>query len=207
MWILHIFFEHFKKLPTNFQVILWEILYTTSIRLKLWCKIIAWKYITWLLSIYYTLTNFHAKYCKLNTIYSHYTSIFLFEISLTACNIAKDCYTCLSQDDNFDCKWCQKVKRCSDGIDWLRQEWRDQGCEIQVHRGLFLCCRISVCDSILKLTNIFFCQNMHTSRTIFKKEELCLTCLCLLMSNFNLVRNVLKSNWVVHAYLLLALLR
>ncbi|XP_065929801.1 plexin domain-containing protein 2 isoform X2 [Magallana gigas] len=50
---------------------------------------------------------------------------------LTTCNIAKDCFTCLSQDDNFDCKWCQKVRRCSDGIDWLRQEWRDQGCEIQ----------------------------------------------------------------------------
>lgn len=54
---------------------------------------------------------------------------------LTTCNIAKDCYTCLSQDDNFDCKWCQKVRRCSDGIDWLRQEWRDQGCEIQSSRS------------------------------------------------------------------------
>eukprot|EP00105_Crassostrea_gigas_P035643 XP_019919791.1 PREDICTED: plexin domain-containing protein 2 isoform X6 [Crassostrea gigas] len=54
---------------------------------------------------------------------------------LTTCNIAKDCFTCLSQDDNFDCKWCQKVRRCSDGIDWLRQEWRDQGCEIQSSRS------------------------------------------------------------------------
>lgn len=82
---------------------------------------------------------------------------YIIHFSLTACNIAKDCYTCLSQDDSFDCKWCQKVRRCSDGIDWLRQEWRDQGCEIQVNRGLFPCCHISVHDSILIFThNIFW---------------------------------------------------
>lgn len=74
LWILHIFFEQFKKL----QVILWEILYTTSICLKLWCKIIGWKYITWLLSIYYTLTNFHAKYRKLNTTYLQYYLYFFY---------------------------------------------------------------------------------------------------------------------------------
>ncbi|XP_061186138.1 plexin domain-containing protein 2-like isoform X2 [Saccostrea echinata] len=50
---------------------------------------------------------------------------------LATCNIAKDCNTCLTQDDSFDCKWCPQVSRCSDGIDWLRQEWRDRGCEIQ----------------------------------------------------------------------------
>lgn len=78
LWILHIFFEQFKKL----QVILWEILYTTSICLKLWCKIIGWKYITWLLSIYYTLTNFHAKYRKLNTTYLQYYLYFFYFNSL-----------------------------------------------------------------------------------------------------------------------------
>lgn len=76
LWILHIFFEQFKKL----QVILWEILYTTSICLKLWCKIIGWKYITWLLSIYYTLTNFHAKYHKLNTTYLQYYLYFFISL-------------------------------------------------------------------------------------------------------------------------------
>lgn len=80
LWILHIFFEQFKKL----QVILWEILYTTSICLKLWCKIIGWKYITWLLSIYYTLTNFHAKYRKLNTTYLQYYLFFLILILLNS---------------------------------------------------------------------------------------------------------------------------
>ncbi|XP_062615230.1 plexin domain-containing protein 2-like isoform X3 [Saccostrea cucullata] len=50
---------------------------------------------------------------------------------LATCNIAKDCNTCLTQDDSFDCKWCPQVSRCSDGIDWKRQEWRDRGCEIQ----------------------------------------------------------------------------
>lgn len=76
LWILHIFFEQFKKV----QVILWEILYTTSICLKLWCKIIGWKYITWLLSIYYTLTNFHAKYRKLNTTYLQYYLYFFISL-------------------------------------------------------------------------------------------------------------------------------
>lgn len=80
LWILHIFFEQFKKL----QVILWEILYTTSICLKLWCKIIGWKYITLLLSIYYTLTNFHAKYCKLNTTYLQYYLYFFILILLNS---------------------------------------------------------------------------------------------------------------------------
>lgn len=82
LWILHIFFEQFKKL----QVILWEILYigTTSICLKLWCKIIGWKYITWLLSIYYTLTNFHAKYRKLNTTYLQYYLYFFILILLNS---------------------------------------------------------------------------------------------------------------------------
>ncbi|KAK3108195.1 hypothetical protein FSP39_002932 [Pinctada imbricata] len=48
---------------------------------------------------------------------------------LTTCNIAKDCETCVTQDDEFNCKWCGKLKRCSDGIDWKRQEWRNSGCE------------------------------------------------------------------------------
>lgn len=54
---------------------------------------------------------------------------------LATCNIAKDCNTCLTQDDSFDCKWCPQVSRCSDGIDWKRQEWRDRGCEIQSSRS------------------------------------------------------------------------
>ncbi|XP_062595413.1 plexin domain-containing protein 1-like [Saccostrea cucullata] len=48
---------------------------------------------------------------------------------LKTCNIAKDCATCLTQDDSFDCKWCPMVGRCSDGIDWLRQEWLGQDCD------------------------------------------------------------------------------
>ncbi|XP_062577377.1 plexin domain-containing protein 1-like [Saccostrea cucullata] len=50
-------------------------------------------------------------------------------IPLKTCNIAKDCTTCLTQDDSFDCKWCPMVGRCSDGLDWLRQEWLDQDCD------------------------------------------------------------------------------
>ncbi|XP_056007931.1 plexin domain-containing protein 2-like isoform X8 [Ostrea edulis] len=54
---------------------------------------------------------------------------------LQTCNLATDCNSCLTQKDSFDCKWCPQVSRCSDGMDWLRQEWRDKGCEIQSSRS------------------------------------------------------------------------
>ncbi|KAK3589610.1 hypothetical protein CHS0354_043070 [Potamilus streckersoni] len=44
------------------------------------------------------------------------------------CNIARDCDTCLNQKTNFTCKWCGIVNRCSDSVDWHRQEWLDNGC-------------------------------------------------------------------------------
>ncbi|XP_061195818.1 plexin domain-containing protein 1-like [Saccostrea echinata] len=48
---------------------------------------------------------------------------------LKTCNIAKYCTTCLTKDDSFDCKWCPMVGRCSDGFDWLRQEWQKRECD------------------------------------------------------------------------------
>ncbi|XP_056007924.1 plexin domain-containing protein 2-like isoform X2 [Ostrea edulis] len=58
---------------------------------------------------------------------------------LQTCNLATDCNSCLTQKDSFDCKWCPQVSRCSDGMDWLRQEWRDKGCEIQAFNKLSRC--------------------------------------------------------------------
>lgn len=54
---------------------------------------------------------------------------------LVACNIAPDCETCVTQSDNFDCKWCPAVHRCSDGLDWYRQDWRNKGCHNLVGQG------------------------------------------------------------------------
>lgn len=72
----HIFLNNLRNFKSSYEK------YTTSICLKLWCKIIAigWKYITWLLSIYYTLTNFHAKYRKLNTTYLQYYLYFFISL-------------------------------------------------------------------------------------------------------------------------------
>ncbi|XP_025095120.1 plexin domain-containing protein 2-like isoform X2 [Pomacea canaliculata] len=48
---------------------------------------------------------------------------------LPTCNTIEDCKTCTEHVNvNFDCKWCEKVSRCSDGLDWNRQNWIEQGC-------------------------------------------------------------------------------
>lgn len=53
---------------------------------------------------------------------------------LPTCNILTDCGTCAHADlagVKFSCKWCDKVSRCSDGMDWYRQNWEQQGCKAQ----------------------------------------------------------------------------
>ncbi|XP_021367477.1 plexin domain-containing protein 1-like [Mizuhopecten yessoensis] len=44
------------------------------------------------------------------------------------CNLLTDCDTCVTDKLGFDCKWCGEIQRCSDGVDWNRQSWRDKGC-------------------------------------------------------------------------------
>ena len=46
----------------------------------------------------------------------------------SACNRATDCETCISQQISFQCKWCGIIGRCSDGVDWHRQEWLNANC-------------------------------------------------------------------------------
>ena len=48
--------------------------------------------------------------------------------SVPACNLAKDCDSCLSQKIGFQCKWCGIAQRCSDGVDWYRQAWLRANC-------------------------------------------------------------------------------
>lgn len=47
---------------------------------------------------------------------------------LPTCNSFTDCNQCVSQQTDFICFWCDKLSRCSDGLDWKFQEWRDSGC-------------------------------------------------------------------------------
>ncbi|KAK7110815.1 plexin domain-containing protein 2-like isoform X5 [Littorina saxatilis] len=49
---------------------------------------------------------------------------------LPTCNVITDCGTCAQHSNvKFDCKWCNRVSRCSDGLDWYRQDWEKKGCK------------------------------------------------------------------------------
>ncbi|KAL3832465.1 hypothetical protein ACJMK2_024105 [Sinanodonta woodiana] len=58
---------------------------------------------------------------------------------LASCNMAKDCYTCVTQTTAFKCLWCAKVQRCSDSFDWFRQEWLESGCQLEGHNSTDFC--------------------------------------------------------------------
>ncbi|XP_023238772.1 plexin domain-containing protein 2-like [Centruroides sculpturatus] len=49
--------------------------------------------------------------------------------ALPTCLSFNDCQSCISSDIGFDCIWCDRVKRCSDGLDRYRQEWLKQDCD------------------------------------------------------------------------------
>ncbi|XP_060086155.1 plexin domain-containing protein 2-like [Ylistrum balloti] len=55
------------------------------------------------------------------------------------CNLLMDCETCVTDELGFDCKWCGEVQRCSDGVDWNRQTWRDKGCTTKGNDNVTLC--------------------------------------------------------------------
>ncbi|XP_044731116.1 plexin domain-containing protein 2 isoform X2 [Chrysoperla carnea] len=45
------------------------------------------------------------------------------------CLEMKDCASCLTQVKHFTCKWCETMKKCSNGIFRKRQDWMFNGCE------------------------------------------------------------------------------
>ncbi|XP_033761935.1 plexin domain-containing protein 2-like isoform X2 [Pecten maximus] len=55
------------------------------------------------------------------------------------CNLLTDCEMCVTDELGFDCKWCGEVQRCSDGVDWNRQTWRDKGCTTKGFDNVTLC--------------------------------------------------------------------
>ena len=49
---------------------------------------------------------------------------------LVACIMQKNCWDCMTTDlPNFDCRWCEDMQLCSDGLDRYRQEWLKKGCQ------------------------------------------------------------------------------
>ncbi|RWS19847.1 plexin domain-containing protein 1-like isoform X1 [Leptotrombidium deliense] len=47
------------------------------------------------------------------------------------CITFNDCGTCMTTEKQLSCKWCESVKRCSDGNDRHRQQWLENKCETQ----------------------------------------------------------------------------
>ncbi|XP_052095558.1 plexin domain-containing protein 2-like isoform X4 [Mytilus californianus] len=83
-----------------------------------------------------TIYEYHRVEVNLTLIEEN--TVVLLEPLLT-CNIANDCETCIQQNSNFECKWCAAISRCSDGIDWHRQEWMKAGCTSLISSGKGSC--------------------------------------------------------------------
>lgn len=62
---------------------------------------------------------------------------------LPTCNLAMTCDKCISHNTTFNCAWCPKISRCSDGIDRHRQEWIDASCSANAITSNGLCSIIS----------------------------------------------------------------
>ncbi|XP_035230342.1 plexin domain-containing protein 2-like [Stegodyphus dumicola] len=68
----------------------------------------------------------------------------LYFSALPTCSSFKDCMSCMAADAKLECNWCEAVKRCSDGIDRLRQNWISNGC---MHVRTYSCPASSVSTS------------------------------------------------------------
>ncbi|XP_076094793.1 plexin domain-containing protein 2-like isoform X6 [Mytilus galloprovincialis] len=83
-----------------------------------------------------TIYEYHRVEVNLTLIEEN--TVVLLEPLLT-CNVASDCEECIQQNANFECKWCSAISRCSDGIDWHRQEWMKAGCTSLISSGKGSC--------------------------------------------------------------------
>ncbi|XP_063421294.1 uncharacterized protein LOC134706356 [Mytilus trossulus] len=70
---------------------------------------------------------------------------------LPTCNQATSCDHCISRDIDFDCSWCPSVGRCSNGLDWYRQEWSESECLAKAGNTSDIC-RVTTVASTTKLT-------------------------------------------------------
>ncbi|XP_066965867.1 plexin domain-containing protein 2 isoform X3 [Macrobrachium rosenbergii] len=74
-----------------------------------------------------TIYEYHKIDMKKTFTIGNWTAI-LFK-ALPTCMTLNSCETCLSTKISFQCNWCNKIGRCSTGLDRHRQDWLHQGCE------------------------------------------------------------------------------
>ncbi|XP_055935702.1 plexin domain-containing protein 2-like isoform X2 [Argiope bruennichi] len=53
--------------------------------------------------------------------------------ALITCMRFPDCKSCMNADVGSECIWCESAKRCSDGLDRLRQDWLQSKCDVLKH--------------------------------------------------------------------------
>lgn len=51
--------------------------------------------------------------------------------AIQTCLVMTNCSDCLTQVSAFDCKWCQELQQCSNGVFRQRQDWLSKGCELR----------------------------------------------------------------------------
>ncbi|XP_042868734.1 plexin domain-containing protein 1-like isoform X2 [Penaeus japonicus] len=74
-----------------------------------------------------TIYEYHKIDMKKNSVIGNWTAI-VFK-ALPTCVSFNSCEKCLSSDISFDCQWCNRIGRCSNGLDRHRQEWLHNSCE------------------------------------------------------------------------------
>ncbi|KAK7080648.1 Plexin domain-containing protein 2 [Halocaridina rubra] len=74
-----------------------------------------------------TIYEYHKIDMKKTSLIGNWTTI-LFK-ALPTCVSLRTCETCLSEKISFQCQWCNKIGRCSNGLDRNRQDWLYNGCE------------------------------------------------------------------------------
>ncbi|XP_019638433.1 PREDICTED: plexin domain-containing protein 2-like [Branchiostoma belcheri] len=77
------------------------------------------------------------------------------------CGELRGCSSCINSSIvDFECGWCQKVNRCSDGNDWLTASWRDAACD-----DLVTCGELRGCSSCINSSIVDFecgwCQKVN----------------------------------------------
>ncbi|XP_047479958.1 plexin domain-containing protein 2-like isoform X2 [Penaeus chinensis] len=74
-----------------------------------------------------TIYEYHKIDMKKNSVIGNWTAI-VFK-ALPTCVSLNSCEKCLSTKISFDCQWCNRIGRCSNGLDRHRQEWLHNSCE------------------------------------------------------------------------------
>ncbi|KFM67627.1 Plexin domain-containing protein 2, partial [Stegodyphus mimosarum] len=75
-----------------------------------------------------TIYEYHRIDMKKEEI-SNRTAIYF--TALTTCLSYHDCHSCMNAEVGLNCVWCESAKRCSDGLDRLRQDWLQSKCDVE----------------------------------------------------------------------------